>query len=143
MGGDCPEGLAVAAPAVHNSVERLPGGTSGSGQDTDDNSADFQGLSPSVPRNSSSPAATPPSSLGNVRATLFLTEGATTTELEWAAAAGATGYHVYRGTTPGFMGASPAPWQSPAVNAETDINQPSPVFFYVVLATDGSSVSED
>ncbi len=142
----CPEGGAgrhAPAPAAGLSITRKPGGASGNGQDTDTNSDDF--LAPATPvfRSRSSAPATPPPFLGNVRNTLFLDRAPSGAELTWGRAAGATGYRVYRGTTASFMGAGPAPWQTPTVNAQVDPDAPSPIFFYVVRATDGISESED
>jgi DNA/RNA endonuclease YhcR with UshA esterase domain len=48
------EGAAASLPPDGGSIERKPGGASGSGQDTDDNSADFQTKTPAGPQNSSS-----------------------------------------------------------------------------------------
>jgi hypothetical protein len=108
--GNCPEGTAAPAPSANGSLVRKPGGTDGSGHDTDVNSADFQAGVLSTPHNGLSAPATPPSALGNVRSTLFLTPGASGTSLEWGRAAGATAYRVYRGTEPGFLDGAPAPW---------------------------------
>jgi hypothetical protein len=44
---------------VDRSYERLPGGSNGSGQDTNDNAADFQLITPSNPQNLSSPPVPP------------------------------------------------------------------------------------
>jgi hypothetical protein len=122
-------------------VTRKPGGTSGDGQDTDFNDADF--MAPATPAfdNRFSTPATPPSSLGNVGNSLYLSAGASGTTLSWANAAGATGYHVYQGETPGFMLSSPAPWATTTVPTTVDATLPSPILFYVVRATDGSQDS--
>lgn len=61
------EGTAVAAPAAGASVERLLGGTAGSGTDTDDNASDFVERPVPDPQNLGSvpvpvPGATPPPS---------------------------------------------------------------------------------
>jgi hypothetical protein len=139
--GNCPETTAASAPAANNSIVRKPGGGQGCGTDTDVNSADFQGLSPSVPHNSSSTPANP-TSLGNVGPTLFVA-GAGTTDMGWANAAGATGYRVYRGTSGNFMAGSPSPWQTVSTNSVTDSASPAPIYFYVIRATDGTSESTD
>src|ERR1700754_88403 len=47
--------LAQLNTNVNRSYERKPGGTNGSGNDTDNNSADFQILTPSAPQNLASP----------------------------------------------------------------------------------------
>jgi hypothetical protein len=61
------EGQAAPAPAAGSSLERLPGGSVGSGQDTDDNLVDFfvqavpdpqNSSSPPIPRESESPVPT-------------------------------------------------------------------------------------
>jgi hypothetical protein len=142
----CPEGgagHAAATPGAGTSIARRPGGTAGSGQDSDANDADF--LAPASPtwRNSASPPATPPALLGNVRATLYLARTQTGTELRWGSAAGATGYRVYRGTAAGFMSTGPAPWATPAVPHVVDGEIPTGCFFYVVRATDGAQESAD
>lgn len=52
------EGTPLASLGTANldrSYERLPGGTAGSGTDSDDNASDFRLISPSDPQNSSSP----------------------------------------------------------------------------------------
>jgi uncharacterized protein YdeI (BOF family) len=49
------EGLAAAAPAAGSSIERLPGGSLGSGQDTDDNAGDFATRLVPEPQNLGSP----------------------------------------------------------------------------------------
>lgn len=141
--GNCPETAAVTAPSANNSVMRNPGGTQGSGQDTDNNQSDFQSQIPSNPHNSSNSPATPPSSLGNVGNTLFLATGVSATNLTWANASGASAYRIYRGTTPGFMGGSPVPWQTSSVNNHNDATIPSPILFYVIRATDGTNESAD
>jgi hypothetical protein len=107
------------------------------------NAADFQSQVPSTPHNRFSPPATPPFSLGNVGPTLFLISQPAGTLLDWANAAGATGYHVYRGTTPGFLSGNPAPWMTTTQSRVVDADPPSPIFFYVVLATDGANESQD
>jgi hypothetical protein len=140
----CPEGGSghnVPAPGALTSATRKPGGAAGNGQDTDVNDADF--LTPAAPafRNRSSTPATPPSALGNVGNSLYLSAGASGTTLDWANAAGAAAYHVYRGTTAGFMGSTPPPWASPTANTTLDATPPSPILFYLVRATDGASDS--
>ncbi|MEP6680307.1 MAG: hypothetical protein ABJB65_02390 [Chloroflexota bacterium] len=64
------EGTAASAPAAGASLERLPGGAAGSGQDTDDNLADFAILPLPDPQNSTAaptpdptPSPTPPGSV--------------------------------------------------------------------------------
>jgi hypothetical protein len=141
--GNCPEGTAAPAPTANGSIGRKPGGTSGSGQDTNVNSQDFQTASVSAPHNAASAPANPPSALGNVRATLFLTQGASGTTLQWARAAGASAYHVYRGTTPDFMTGSPSPWSTTTPASTLDASVPARIYFYVVRATDGSQDSAD
>ena len=134
----------IAAPAANNSVVRKPGGTSGSGQDTNNNAADFQSQVPSIPHNRSSPPATPPGSLGHVGDTLFLQSVTGGTQLDWANAFGATGYRIYRGTTPGFLGTSPPPWMTSTASLITDTTTspaPGTAFYYVVHATDGTNES--
>jgi hypothetical protein len=142
----CPEGgsgHAATTPGSGSSVTRKPGGTSGNGQDTDANDADF--LAPGTPvfRNRFSPPAAAPAPLGNVKNTLFLKKGVGGTELSWANASGATAYRVYRGAQAGFMAGSPAPWGTPATNGTIDGETPSAVFYYVVRATDGVAESSE
>lgn len=141
--GNCAETAAPAAPFLNNSLLRRPGGAAGSGQDTDDNAADFQALAPSAPRNRFSAPATPPSSLGNVGPTLFLAQTPAGAQLDWANAAGASGYRTYRGTSGDFMLSSPAPWSEIAASGVLDPEIPATVFFYMVRATDGASESQD
>ena len=50
------ETVAAAAPPAGQSIERLPGGDFGNGQDTDHNATDFQVLTTPTPQNSASPA---------------------------------------------------------------------------------------
>ena len=97
-------------------------------------------LSPGTPsfHNQATTPAAPSGSLGNVRNTLYLSKGVSETRLDWASAAGATGYHVYRGTSAGFLSGSPAPWAAPVTSTTNDSELPATIFFYVVLATDGS-----
>ena len=49
------EGGAALAPAAGQSIERLPGGSGGSGQDTNENSADFVERTAPDPQNTASP----------------------------------------------------------------------------------------
>lgn len=49
------EGVPMAAPAAGHSIERLPGGSAGSGQDTDQNAIDFVDRDAPDPQNSGSP----------------------------------------------------------------------------------------
>ena len=54
------EGTATVAPAAGHSIERLPGGSGGSGQDTNENGADFVERAAPDPQNSASPPITVP-----------------------------------------------------------------------------------
>jgi hypothetical protein len=54
------EGTVVAAPPAGHSLERLPGGVHGSGQDTDDNSLDFVERATPAPENLASPPVPEP-----------------------------------------------------------------------------------
>src|SRR6185295_4393882 len=95
---------------------------------------------PSVPHNAgSAPATPPPPLLGGVGATLYLLQRPAGTDLDWANAAGATGYRLYRGAAPDFMSGAPAPWASPSASRAVDPETPQTgaAFFYVVRATDG------
>jgi len=136
-----PETTATAAPAANNSAVRKPGGTSGSGPIP----TTTRRLPVPRPVRAAQQRQRPanPSSLGNVGATLFLSPGASTSNLTWANAANATGYRIYRGTTGNFMAGSPAPWQTVAVNAVSDSATPAPIFYYVIRATDGTNESAD
>jgi uncharacterized protein YdeI (BOF family) len=49
------EGTPIAAPATGHSIERLPGGNGGSGQDSDQNSVDFVEIGSPDPQNALSP----------------------------------------------------------------------------------------
>ncbi len=49
------EGMAAAAPAQGHSIERLPGGSGGSGQDTNENSADFVERTAPDPQSTAAP----------------------------------------------------------------------------------------
>ena len=53
------EASPAPAPASGESIERKPGGDEGNGQDTNDNSADFQIISPPNPQNLASPPVPP------------------------------------------------------------------------------------
>ncbi len=144
----CPEGGSgknTAAPGSGLSVTRLPGGALGSGQDTDVNSIDFGAPATPVFHSRASAPASPPATLGNVGASLYLDRTVSAATLTWGYAAGATAYRVYRGTTPDFMVGAPAPWQSPSSNSVADAGLPTPggAFFYVVRATDGTNESAD
>lgn len=52
--------LGILGGNQNRSYERKPGGSSGSGQDTDNNSSDFQVATPSDPQNLNSPPVPPP-----------------------------------------------------------------------------------
>ncbi len=54
------EGEPAPAPAAGQSLERLPGGEAGNGQDSDDNAADFRLNADFVPQNSGSPLTPAP-----------------------------------------------------------------------------------
>ena len=142
----CPEGgagHATASPGVGTSVVRKPGGSAGNGQDTDVNDADFLPPATQAFHDASSSPAAPPTPLGNVGPTLFLDRGPAGTVLRWGAALGATGYRVYRGTTGGFMGGGPTPWDTPLPTSSVDPQVPAGLFLYVVRASDGASESAD
>lgn len=142
----CPEGGAgnhAASPGASLSISRLPGGESGAGQDTDVNASDFAAPASPVFHNQLSTPASPGGGLGNVKNTLYLSKVPGGARLDWANAAGATQYRVYRGTTPDFMASAPVPWATPGTNTQTDAELPSPVHFYVIRASDGSSESAD
>ena len=144
--GSCPEGGSghgTANPTSAQSVSRKPGGTSGNGQDTDDNSADFFGAAAPSWHTSASAAATPALALGNVRNTLFLWREVSGERFDWGDAFGATGYRVYRGQAPDFMTGGPAAWQSPTGSTLLDPTLPVDVDYYVVRASDGTNVSSD
>lgn len=55
------EGTAAPAPAAGETLERLPGGSAGSGQDTDNNAVDFGTSQIPDPQNSTSPPVPDPS----------------------------------------------------------------------------------
>lgn len=143
--GNCAETAAPSVPGANNSLLRKPGGAAGSGVDTNNNVSDFQPQTPATPHNRFETPASPPTVLGNVGPTLFLTGRPTGTELDWANAAGSSGYRVYRGTAGGFMGSMPAPWSTPTSSILTDSQSPVPagVFFYLVRATDGVAESQE
>jgi hypothetical protein len=141
----CPEGGSgknTGVPTTSQSVIRKPGGTSGNGQDTNVNSDDFSAPGTPAYHNALSAPATPPSGLGNVGPTLYLS-GSGTTGLAWAKAVAATSYRVYRGTAADFMAGAPAPWQTVVANSVTDPSSPSPIYVYVVHAWDGTNESAD
>ena len=61
-----PETAAASLPAANGSIEREPGAaqpTKGNGEDTDDNSADFNTRTTSEPQNTSSPTEQPPTAV--------------------------------------------------------------------------------
>lgn len=61
-----PETAAASLPADNGSIERKPGAAQpdkGNGEDTDDNSADFDTRTTSEPQNTSSPTEQPPTSI--------------------------------------------------------------------------------
>jgi len=141
----CPEGgsghATAAAATSALSVARKPNDAFGNGQDTDVNNDDFLAPASFAFHNRSSTPAFPPSALGSVESTLFLAKSGGNAVLSWAAASGATGYRVYRGATPGFMGGAPAPWATPSAHTVTDGEAGAPVWFYLVRATDGTTES--
>jgi hypothetical protein len=146
--GNCAESSPPpAAPAANGSLARKPGGSLGSGFDSDNNAADFDLLAVAVPHNGSSPPATPRASLGNVGPTLYLTKAPVdVADLDWANAAGATAYRIYRGTVPGFMSGGPAPWSTTGTSRISDPDLPTPpgaAWFYLVRATDGAAESQN
>lgn len=144
----CPEGGSgknAATPGAGLSVSRKPGGSEGNGQDTDVNSDDF--LSPASPvfHNRTSAPASPPVWLGNVSHSLYLTQHPSGTLLEWAGAAGATEYRVYRGPDPGLIPGSEPPWRIETGTSAIDPARPSPGegLFYLVRASNGTQESDD
>lgn len=142
----CPEGGSgnnTAAPGAGLSVSRKPGGALGAGQDTDVNSNDF--LSPATPafHNRFDTPASLPAALGNVGNSLFVSQTVSGTTLTWGRATAATAYRAYRGTAPDFMTGNPAPWQTPVGSSVIDVSLPTPIFFYLVRATDGLNESAD
>jgi hypothetical protein len=142
----CPEGgsgHAAASPGSGLSVTRKPGDASGNGQDTDVNDGDFAAPGTAVFRNRFSAPATPQAALGNVKNTLFLSKSGGSATLTWANASGATGYRAYRGTAANFMTGAPVVWDNPPTNGTADADPPTPIFFYVVHATDGSAESAE
>lgn len=136
----CPESAVIAAPGAGNSIVRKPNDTSGNGTDTDNNSADFQLLTPAAPRNSATPPASSGPALGNVGNSLYLGKPAATIRLDWASAFGANNYPVYRALTPTAMGAA---WQTLPLTTHTDTENSTTSYFYRVLATDGTNLSAD
>lgn len=144
----CPEGgtgKQAPLPSGATSITRRPGGTEGSGQDTDVNLDDFLPPAPPVFHNRASAPASVPMALGNVGPSLYLEPSFSGTILRWARAVGATGYPVYRAGTPDAFGPGAVPWQTVPGNATTDTTRPEPgtSFFYVVRATDGTNESEN
>jgi hypothetical protein len=137
----CPEGGSgknAPSPGSGLSTTRRPGGTDGSGQDTDVNSDDFMAAATPVFHNRSSAVATPPVALGNVGNSLYLDGTVSGATLSWANAAGATAYRVYRGTTPDYMSAAPSPWATVTSSSSVDASLPATIYFYVVRATNGT-----
>ncbi len=101
------EGVAAVSFGANKSIERLPGGINANGQDTDDNSVDFQLLITPEPQNSTSgnrPVAPAAPVLGSV------VEGDGQVTLQWSAIVGAKDYIVYQDGV-----ALPAPVVSPVV----------------------------
>lgn len=146
LSATCPEGgagQAAASPGSGLTISRRPGGESGAGQDTDGNAADFNPPVSSSFHNRASAPAVPAASLGNVKDTLYLSKDGSAARLDWANALGASAYHVYRGTSPGFLSGSPVPWSLPTTNAAADAELPESIFYYVVRASDGTAESED
>lgn len=82
------EGVPTPAPAAGSSIERLPGGAAGSGQDTDDNAADFAVRLVPDPQNSGSPPTPDPS--GSPTATATVTATVTSSAQASASAAPST-----------------------------------------------------
>jgi streptogramin lyase len=76
--------------------------------------------------------------LGAPHVTIHIPTGTTNVELTWTAVTGATGYQIYRDVAPYFTpGATPY-----ATTAGTTWPDTSPSsYFYVVRATDGSTIS--
>jgi hypothetical protein len=107
------------------------------------NDGDFAAPGTASFRSRVSTPAMPPSALGNVKNTLFLSKGAGDAALVWANASGATGYRVYRGTTADFMTGAPAAWGTTSTNGTADAETPVSIFFYIVHATDGSGESAE
>ncbi len=146
--GNCPETAAITAHGAGESIERKPGLSSpscGNGQDSDDNSADFDILLTPDPQNSTF-SESPCGSLGNVGITLFLNGNS----LTWTEAYGATGYKVRRSITPDFMDSNPVPDDTnllgqPAGNTFDDNDNPltGECFYYFVNAVNGTDESTD
>ncbi len=102
----CPEGTAASAPAANGSIERKPGAAQsdkGNGEDTDNNSADFDTRATSEPQNTSSSTEQPPTSVTLSSFTVRSpTSQATFFRWQWLALAGAVvafgGVAVARGS---------------------------------------------
>lgn len=73
------EGAATVAPAAGHAIERLPGGSAGSGQDTDQNDADFVERDSPDPQNLASPPIPVPSAPPTVSPTAAATPAASPT----------------------------------------------------------------
>ena len=121
------EGAATVAAAAGHSIERLPGGAAGSGQDTDQNSADFLERAVPDPQNTATtPIAIPtpqPTATPTTGATVAITpiatpDGtATPTPDPTASATVAPTAEPTASATPSFQPATPTP--SPAVEPLT------------------------
>lgn len=137
IAASCPETSPATTPGAGLSSSRRPGGEAGAGQDSDDNAVDFHSPATPLLHNRFSPPASPPGSLGHVRDTLYLTNEGGTTRLEWAAAAGATAYRVYRFDTPDGGVSPPPPWLTTTEPRALEPATPPSIWFYIVRATDG------
>ncbi len=145
--GNCPETAVITAHGAGESLERKPGmslPTCGNGQDTDDNSADFDILITPDPQNSNY-SESPCGSLGNVGITLFM-NGNT---LTWTESYGATGYKIRRSISPDFMTTNPVPDDTNLLvqtsgNTADDLDDPlaGQCFFYFVNAVNATDESE-
>jgi uncharacterized protein YdeI (BOF family) len=138
------EGTATVAPAAGHSIERLPGASGGSGQDTNENSADFVERAAPDPQNSASPPITVPTPQPTASSTAAETPVPTLTA---SATADPTGTPTVPGTptpaatpvaTPTF---SATPTGQPVTPAASPTPSPAPMTIAAARAMpDGATV---
>ena len=116
------EGTATVAPAAGHSIERLPGGSGGSGQDTNENGADFVERAAPDPQNSASPPITVPTPQPTASSTAAETP-VTTPTLTPSATASATADPTGTPTVPGTPTPAATPVATPTLSA-TPTGQP-------------------
>jgi Lamin Tail Domain len=128
------EGVATAAPAAGHSIERLPGGSGGSGQDTDQSSADFVERTAPDPQNTASPPIAMPTPQPTLSPTAAETPVTTTSPTPTASGTADPTTPAPTASISPTPAATPSPSATPSATPFTPAPSPTPTPAPIAIA---------